>query len=161
MLFVYFFDSFWEYEKPTPSEQQNGLRRRLRNSGSIIDYGLSSDLTDMDAVFIWERNKKTYIFKGSQYWRYNEDTRRLDRGYPRSISHGWPSLPNGIDAAVKWSNTYSYVFKGSIYWKLNNFPSNRKVYAFGGYPRYIAKGWMKCKSQSVGAFGVGALQVDP
>ena len=28
----------------------------------------------MDAVFIWERNYKTYFFKGGYYWRYNENS---------------------------------------------------------------------------------------
>ena len=159
MLFVYFFDRFWEYEKPTSLEQKN-CRRRLRNKGPITKYGLLN-LGDMDALFTWERNKKTYIFKGKQYWRYDENKRKLDTGYPRSISVGWPNLPSHIDAAVKWSNGYSYVFKGGIYWKLRNEPRNRKVYAFDGYPRKITKGWMKCKSPSVGALEIGAIQVHP
>lgn len=117
----------------------------------------------MDAVFTWERNKKTYIFKGSQYWRYNEDTRSIDNGYPRPIQRGWPSLPNDLDAAVTWSNGFSYVFKGNDYWKLNKSSQRGKVYAVGGYPRKVTstKGWMKCKTDSVGALGVGAIQVDP
>ena len=159
MLFVYFFDRFWEYEKPTSSEQKN-CKRRLRNEGSTTKYGLG-DVDDMDALFNWDKNKKTYIFKGKQYWRYDENKRQLDAGYPRSISLGWPSLPYDIDAAVKWSNNYSYVFKGNSYWKLENVPRNRKVYAFGGYPRKITKGWMRCKSESVGALGIGALQIHP
>ena len=115
----------------------------------------------MDAMFTWERNKKTYIFKGAQYWRYNENNLRIDGGYPKSISIGWPDLPSNIDAAVKWSNTYSYVFKGNDYWKLENYSRNRKVYAVGGYPRKVAKVWMKCKNEFVGALGIGALQVGP
>jgi len=156
MLFIYFFDRFWEYEKPTT----NNYRRRLLRSGSITEYGLSLSLDNMDAIFTWHRNKKTYIFKGLQYWRYDENNRQIDARYPKLISVGWPGRDN-IDAAVKWSNTYSYVFKGNEYWKLKNVPQNRKVYAFGGYPRKIAKGWMKCKTESVGALGVGALQVNP
>ena len=40
----------------------------------------------MDAAFIWERNYKTYFFKGGYYWRYNEDSNSIDGNYPRPIS---------------------------------------------------------------------------
>ena len=77
-----------------------------------------------------------------------------------SYSHShfsWPGRDD-TDSAVKWSNGYTYVFKGNDYWKLKNEPVNRRVYAFGGYPRKISEVWMKCKTESVGALA-GALQV--
>ena len=111
----------------------------------------------MDAIFTWERNKKTYIFKRNLYWRYDEQKLKIDAGYPKHISLGWPGRDD-TDSAVKWSNGYTYVFKGNDYWKLKNEPVNRRVYAFGGYPRKISEVWMKCKTESVGALA-GALQV--
>ena len=35
----------------------------------LSDLGLPSNLSSIDAVFTWGKNKKTYIFAGSQYWR--------------------------------------------------------------------------------------------
>lgn len=112
-------------------------------------------------MFTWEKNKKTYFFSESHYWRYDENRGQPDTGYPKGISRGWPSLPKDIDAAVNWSNKYSYIFKGNEYWKLENVVRRGKVYHFSGYPREISKVWMKCKTESVGALAVGALQGDP
>ena len=52
----------------------------------IKQYGLPSALQNMDAAFIWEGNKKTYFFKGGNYWRYNENSNSIDANYPRPIS---------------------------------------------------------------------------
>ena len=52
----------------------------------IKQYGLPSALQNMDAAFIWEGNKKTYFFKGGNYWRYNEKSNSIDANYPRPIS---------------------------------------------------------------------------
>ncbi|XP_022784411.1 72 kDa type IV collagenase-like isoform X1 [Stylophora pistillata] len=123
---------FWEYDS----------KRVLRNSGQITRYGLPSALANMDAVFTWERNKKTYLFKDTQYWRYNEDTQSTDWGYPKGIKNAWRSLPNHINAAVRWVNGRTYIFRGKQYLKLQH----RKVYMERGYPQEIAKRWMKCNS---------------
>ena len=52
----------------------------------ISKYGLPSDLQNPDAAFVWAGNKKTYFFKGINYWRYNEKNAAVDAGYPRPIS---------------------------------------------------------------------------
>ena len=52
----------------------------------INQYGLPSALQNMDAAFIWERNYKTYFFKGGYYWRYNENSKSIDANYPRPVS---------------------------------------------------------------------------
>ena len=55
---------FWEYSST----------RKLINSGNIGSYGLPLTLANMDAVFTWEGNNKTYFFKGKQVleiWRWN------------------------------------------------------------------------------------------
>lgn len=117
--------------------------------------------SNLDAVFTW-KNGRTYFFKGTQYWRYNEDSHKRDLGYPRSIKQGWPDLPNDIDAAVTWRNGRSYVFKGSNYYRLKNVSRNRKVYIDPQYlnnQKFTSQGWMKC---SVGAIGaIGAIKQGP
>nr|KAF6296134.1 hypothetical protein mMyoMyo1_009229 [Myotis myotis] len=40
---------------------------------------------------------KTYLFKGSQYWRFEDGV--LDPDYPRSISEGFTGVPDNVDAA--------------------------------------------------------------
>ncbi|KAM3934112.1 vitronectin [Leptodactylus fuscus] len=64
---------------------------------------------------------KTYLFKGTQYWRFTDTA--LDPEYPRAISDGFSNIPDNIDAAFSLpANTYegnekAYFFKGSRYWQ--------------------------------------------
>ncbi|XP_035889253.1 vitronectin isoform X1 [Phyllostomus discolor] len=64
---------------------------------------------------------KTYLFKGSQYWRFEDGV--LDPGYPHSISEGFQGIPDNVDAALALpAHSYSgrervYFFKGKQYWE--------------------------------------------
>ncbi|XP_053702392.1 vitronectin b isoform X2 [Synchiropus splendidus] len=64
---------------------------------------------------------KTYIFKGSQYWRFDGDL--LDEDYPRDISVGFDNVPNNIDAAFALpapnhrGRERAYFFKGDQYYQ--------------------------------------------
>ncbi|CAI9591999.1 unnamed protein product [Staurois parvus] len=63
---------------------------------------------------------KTYIFKGTQYWRFSDGV--LDSEYPRDIEVGFSNIPNDIDAVFALpANNYqgrerAYFFKGRQYW---------------------------------------------
>ena len=35
----------------------------------LSDFGIDSNVTKIDAVFVWGKNQKTYFFAGDQYWR--------------------------------------------------------------------------------------------
>ncbi|XP_006874275.1 PREDICTED: vitronectin [Chrysochloris asiatica] len=64
---------------------------------------------------------KTYFFKGSQYWRFEDGV--LDPDYPRNISEGFMGIPDNLDAAFALpAHSYSgreraYFFKGRQYWE--------------------------------------------
>ncbi|KAM9597962.1 vitronectin [Trichechus inunguis] len=64
---------------------------------------------------------KTYLFKGSQYWRFEDGV--LDPDYPRNISEGFKGIPDNVDAALALpAHSYSgreraYFFKGKQYWE--------------------------------------------
>ena len=142
------FCRFWEYDS----------RRILKSSGLIKRYGLPLSLANMNAVFIWEKNQITYFFKGTQYWRYNEWTRRTVRGpsrnpYPRKIRSAW-KFPDHIDTAVTWLNGKSYVFLGSQYLRLK-----KGKLLLDGRRRNTARRWMKCRSTT--GFSFGALASGP
>ena len=47
--------------QPTP-----GIDPRPRD---LSDFGIVSNVTKIDAVFVWGKNQKTYFFAGDQYWR--------------------------------------------------------------------------------------------
>lgn len=46
---------------------------------------------------------KTYFFKGERYWRYSEERRATDPGYPKPITvwKGIPQAPKGPSSARK------------------------------------------------------------
>ena len=48
---------------------------------------------------IWYRNNKTYFFSGDYYWRYDNNLKRFDKGYPRVTANVWKGAPKHIDAA--------------------------------------------------------------
>ncbi|XP_075710264.1 vitronectin isoform X2 [Rhinoderma darwinii] len=64
---------------------------------------------------------KTYIFKGTQYWRFSDGV--LDSGFPNIINDGFSNIPDDIDAAFSLpASNYqgtekAYFFKGSRYWQ--------------------------------------------
>ncbi|XP_028938574.1 vitronectin [Ornithorhynchus anatinus] len=64
---------------------------------------------------------KTYLFQGSQYWRFEDGI--LDEGYPRNISEGFQNIPDDLDAALALpARSFSgrervYFFKGKKYWQ--------------------------------------------
>lgn len=145
-MFCLFSHRFWKYNK----------KRQLQSTGNVNQYFNSREPVNPDAMFVLIQNGKTYVFKGSQYWRFNVARNKFDRGYPRNIRPAWgTNFPIDIDAAVTWpGNSRSYVFKGEQYWRLNKWNVEAK------YPQNIAEKWMKCNT-NVGGLSVGSIEEDP
>lgn len=108
----------------------------------ITEMGLPIDLKDMDAVFTWGRNGKTYFFKGDKYWRYYRGS--IDAGYPRSI-RVWGGVPANCNSVMKWRNGKTYFFKGSQYYRLDDW----KIAVEANYPKSIALKWMRCEKENL------------
>ncbi|CAB4059170.1 MMP14 [Lepeophtheirus salmonis] len=83
---------------------------------------------------ITTKNKQTYAFKGSKYWKLTDDS--IAEGYPRRISSDWEGLPPDLDAGFTWTNGRTYFFKGSKYWRFTNQNMDE------GYPKLISKGFV-------------------
>ena len=75
------------------------------------------------------------LLQGSQYYRYNDQLDRVERGYPQPISTGWPGIPDNIDAAFSLNSTVSYFFKGNQCYMFDSLQDR----VFPGYPKTITE----------------------
>lgn len=109
----------------------------------ISDLGLS--VTSIQAAFLWgtDKNKKTYLFRGTGYWRINTDTRRVESWHSRSMSD-WRGVPPGISAAFQDEHGFAYFLRGRYYWKFD--PVQVKV--MEGYPRLVSQDFFNCPAMS-------------
>ncbi|RMC15191.1 hypothetical protein DUI87_07373 [Hirundo rustica rustica] len=124
-------NKFWVFKDTT---LQPGYPHDLITLGSgIPSHGI-------DSAIWWEDVGKTYFFKGDRYWRYSEEMRSMDPGYPKPITiwKGIPESPQG--AFVHKENGFTYFYKGKEYWKFNN----QMLKVEPGYPRSILKDFMGC-----------------
>lgn len=133
-----------------------------REAAKLVRNNFSNLNQSPDAMVNF-KNGKSYIFKGSQYWRYNNQTKTFDSGYPLPIKGNWggvlgnnPDWYNGIDAAVKWNDDYVYFFKGDQYiWMKTSDETT-------GQPTSIASGWKMTGAYSDFASGIdAAMQYTP
>lgn len=93
----------------------------------------------IDAGVVWN-NGKAYMFRGSQYLRYDIATDRVDPGYPLPIAGhwgNWPATWTSVDASVSWPNGKVYFFRGAEYLRYD-MASDR---VDPGYPLPIAGHW--------------------
>uniref|UniRef100_A0A3B3BV93 Matrix metallopeptidase 21 n=1 Tax=Oryzias melastigma TaxID=30732 RepID=A0A3B3BV93_ORYME len=101
-------------------------------------HGLPNDGVDAH-VHVWSRRKDTvYFFKGTQFWRYDNENDRVfredsdGRQYPRSISEFFPGVPSPVDTAFyDRRDSLIYFFKNTL------------VYAFSVDANSLARGFPK------------------
>uniref|UniRef100_A0A8C5PJE8 Stromelysin-3 n=1 Tax=Leptobrachium leishanense TaxID=445787 RepID=A0A8C5PJE8_9ANUR len=121
---------------------------KLQASGplQLSDLGLS--VSRVQAAFVWgtDKNKKTYLFRESEYWRFNPDTRRVESGHSRSMAD-WRGVPTNIDAAFQDEQGFAYFLRGQYYWKFDPI----QVRVLEGYPRLISQDFFNCPMTSASA----------
>ncbi|XP_077283513.1 stromelysin-3-like [Arctopsyche grandis] len=95
--------------------------------------------TSINAVFLWPRNERTYLFKNDKFWRYNEKTNTLDDGYPMHMRR-WKGIPENINSVINWIDGSTYFFKGLFYWRFDS----ELVEADKHYPLPAPQQWFGC-----------------
>merc|ERR1711962_1700411 len=80
---------------------------------------------NFDDAFSYGKNYQTYVFKGSQYWRFAQGSKKVYDGYPKKISEAFKWQPDttpvsNFDTVFHYYNDdMVYFFKGLYYWKMD------------------------------------------
>ena len=160
--------NMWKWTTPITVDSQSVIVLEIHFGGGFEGGGDPGEfvLTSVDAQFQGERNSnvnpilpglgsislgstvtsiwpngKAYLFKGSQYVRYDAKADKADQGYPVPIAGNWPGFPpafqEGVDAEVVWNQQKVYFFKGNQYLRYD-IAADR---VDPGYPLLIAGHW--------------------
>ncbi|EFX76334.1 hypothetical protein DAPPUDRAFT_226103 [Daphnia pulex] len=105
----------------------------------LTNLGLPTDLEKLDGALVWGHNGKTYFFSGSMYWRFDEETGKVELDYPRDMSM-WKGVPYNIDAVFQHTNGKTYFFKGKVFWEFND----RRMRVVNPIPSLSAPYWLSC-----------------
>ncbi|XP_032113780.1 matrix metalloproteinase-25 isoform X2 [Sapajus apella] len=125
---------FWVFQ----DRQLEGEARPLTELG--LPWG-----EEVDAVFSWPQNGKTYLVRGRQYWRYDEAAARPDPGYPRDLSL-WEGAPPSPDDVTVSNTGDTYFVKGAHYWR---FPKG-SIKSEPNAPQPMGPEWLGCPAPSAG-----------
>ncbi|XP_071094306.1 matrix metalloproteinase-17-like [Haliotis cracherodii] len=110
----------------------------------ITELGIPPDVKKIDTVFVWGFNKRTYLVSGDMYWKLDENNTYVEYDYPRDMSI-WRGIPIPIDAAFQYWDKKTYFFQGQNYYEFYDL----KMRGRRGYPKSIAKDWLKCSGAQI------------
>lgn len=97
-----------------------------------------SSVVAIDSGFTWGKNKKTYFFRGDEFWMFNDRKQAVAENYPKKIETYWEGIPNNIDAVFTWGkDNNTYFFKGAEFWKFDD----KRLTIHPGYPKKIKSVW--------------------
>uniref|UniRef100_A0A182QT25 Peptidase metallopeptidase domain-containing protein n=1 Tax=Anopheles farauti TaxID=69004 RepID=A0A182QT25_9DIPT len=122
----------------------------------LTDLGLPDSIERIDAALVWSHNNRTYLYSGRLYWRFDEDTNRVELDYPRDMSM-WKGIGYNIDAAFQYRDGKTYFFKGLGYWRFNDM----RMRIAHEYQKSSAARWMKCHHQSQVDANDGSASSEP
>lgn len=111
----------------------------------LTDLGLPSQLDKINAAMVWGHNGQTYFYSGNMYWRFDEDSAKVELDYPRDMSM-WKGIDPDIDAVFQWKDGKTYFFKGKKFWKFND----QYMRVAHEEPKLSAPFWMGCTSNIEG-----------
>ncbi|XP_072467349.1 macrophage metalloelastase-like [Notamacropus eugenii] len=79
---------------------------------SIYSLGFPSYVKKVNAAVHNPFTRKTYFFVENNYWRYDETSQSMDRGYPRQTATAFSGIGPKVEAAF-YHNRHYYFFQGN------------------------------------------------
>lgn len=124
---TYFFkgDHYWLWDDNL-GRPAAGYPRKIASGWPGLPDSIDAAVTTLPPMVLAGVGKmsdsdgKTYFFKGSKYWSWNDIDNRPDDGFEhgKNISSYWSGVPDDIDEALFYGdNGGVYFFKGDKYWK--------------------------------------------
>lgn len=121
---------------------------RIDQRTTIWDLGLPNNVTRIDAVFVWPKNQRTYIFAGNSFWKSiaDDDNQKDLWSGPWSVTrwHGIPFNIDGVMTLPRISTVFearggigqkaTLFFKSNSYWLYNDHWVRPEI----GFPRLIS-----------------------
>ncbi len=100
--------------------------------------GRCSSVSNYDAAFTYGYDQKTYFFRGSNVYIYDDKKMMMTRDSPKKIKDVFPGVPSNISAVFTWAkDNKTYFFRGPFYYKYDD--KNKKVER--GYPKRTNRRW--------------------
>ncbi|XP_004469580.1 stromelysin-2 [Dasypus novemcinctus] len=113
-----------------------GLEVQAGYPRSIHTLGFPPTIRKIDAAVSDKEKKKTYFFVEEKYWRFDEISQSLDRGFPRLIVDDFPGVEPKVDAVLQ-AFGFFYFFSGST--QIEFDPNARMVTR-----RLKSNSWLLC-----------------
>lgn len=114
-VFVFKGNKFWAVRG---NEVQAGYPRNIHT------LGFPATITKVDAAISDKEQKKTYFFVEDKYWRFDEKTQSMERGFPRRIEDDFPGVEPKVDAVLE-AFGFLYFFSGSSQYEFD--PNAKRV----------------------------------
>uniref|UniRef100_A0A8D2D1N2 Stromelysin-1 n=1 Tax=Sciurus vulgaris TaxID=55149 RepID=A0A8D2D1N2_SCIVU len=114
IVFIFKGNKFWAVRG---SEVQAGYPK------DIHILGFPPTIRKIDAAVSDKEKKKTYFFVEDKYWRFDENSQSMEKGFPRRIADDFPGVELKVDAVLQEFGFF-YFFSGSSQFK---FDPNAKM----------------------------------
>ncbi|KAL2096444.1 hypothetical protein ACEWY4_008592 [Coilia grayii] len=110
----------------------SGIRMWALNGYDLVEgypkyihkLGLPKTIRKIDAAVHIPDTGKTLLFTEEDYWSYDEESGKMDSGYPRIIENDFPGIGDEVDAAA-YHYGYLYFFHESLQYEYSY--NSRKV----------------------------------
>ena len=135
-------DILVQNDRQCPNNYQLATGNLNKDSGGKEVYICTSskreNVQSIDTVFVWGKNKKTYFFRGDEFWLFNDKIQAVDNKYPKKISNYWDGIPSNVDGVFTWKkDNKTYFFKGDRFWQFDD----SRLMVSPGYPKKIKNHW--------------------